>query len=92
MRMNRRRKAAPKPVHVETLIADSLGARGDAVMAGPVFTPGLLPGEGAKVEVQGQRVVGSALIVELRPGAAPSALMELSIEEKLENERIEADR
>jgi len=24
MRMNRRRKAAPKPVHVETLIADSL--------------------------------------------------------------------
>ncbi len=24
-------------------------------MAGPVFTPGLLPGEGAKVEVQGQR-------------------------------------
>ncbi len=55
MRMNRRRKAAPKPVHVETLIADSLGARGDAVMAGPVFTPGLLPGEGAKVEVQGQR-------------------------------------
>ena len=52
MRMNRRRKAAPKPVHVETLIADSLGARGDAVMAGPVFTPGLLPGEGAKVEVQ----------------------------------------
>ncbi len=55
MLMNRRRKAAPKPVHVETLIADSLGARGDAVMPGPVFTPGLLPGEGAKVEVQGQR-------------------------------------
>ena len=53
--MNRRRKAAPKPVRVETLTAESLGARGDAVLPGPVFTPGLLPGETAKVEAQGER-------------------------------------
>ena len=44
------------------------------------------------MEVQNKRVVGSILVVELTPGAAPSALMEKSIEEKEEDARLKRER
>jgi 23S rRNA (uracil1939-C5)-methyltransferase len=52
--MTRRRKPAPAPRRL-TLTAQSLGARGDAVLPGPVYAPGLLPGESAELEVRGER-------------------------------------
>jgi len=55
--MNRRRKAAPKPARLDTLTAEAVGARGDAILPGPVYAPGLLPGETAKLEIRGQRGV-----------------------------------
>ncbi|MEO1040446.1 MAG: class I SAM-dependent RNA methyltransferase [Pseudomonadota bacterium] len=42
----------------ETLTVQRIGARGDAVLnsaAGPVFAPGLLPGETAKLAIRGER-------------------------------------
>lgn len=53
--MTRRRKPKPPPVRTVTLTAESLGARGDAVLPGPVYAPGLLPGEAAQLEVRGSR-------------------------------------
>ena len=53
--MNRRRKTAPQPARTETLTVTELGARGDAVMPGPVYAPGLLPGETATLEIRGSR-------------------------------------
>ncbi|OAB60997.1 RNA methyltransferase, partial [Leptolyngbya valderiana BDU 20041] len=52
--MKRRARSAP-PARTETLTARSLGARGDAVLPGPVYAPGLLPGETARLEIRGER-------------------------------------
>lgn len=43
-------------------------------------------------EVHQTRIEGSVLIVELRPGAAPASLMEKSVEEKEEEERISKEK
>lgn len=43
-------------------------------------------------EVVRTRIDGSTLVVELRPGSAPASLMEKSVEEKEEDERIERER
>ena len=43
-------------------------------------------------EVVRTRIDGSTLVVELRPGAAPASLLEKSIEEKEEDERIEKEK
>ncbi|KAA5801051.1 class I SAM-dependent RNA methyltransferase [Alkalicaulis satelles] len=54
--MKRRRpspaRSAPRRA---TLTAQTLGARGDAVLPGPIYAPGLLPGETAELEVRGER-------------------------------------
>lgn len=50
----RRKKSGQGAVRVE-LTAESIGARGDAIAEGPVYVPGLLPGEKAIVEIQGDR-------------------------------------
>jgi 23S rRNA (uracil1939-C5)-methyltransferase len=52
--MVRRRKPAPPPREL-TATAKALGARGDAVFEGPVYAPGVLPGEAARLEVRGER-------------------------------------
>ncbi len=52
--MNRRRKSAPPPRQV-TATAKALGARGDAVFEGPIYAPGVLPGEEVSLEVRGER-------------------------------------
>ncbi len=51
---NRRRKPAP-PARQITATAKALGARGDAVFEGPIYAPGVLPGEEARLEVRGER-------------------------------------
>ena len=53
--MSRRRKPAAPPARTQTLTAKTLGARGDAVLDGPVYAPGLLPGEEARLEIRGER-------------------------------------
>lgn len=53
--MKRRRKPAAPPARFETLTAQALGARGDAVFAGPVYADGVLPGERARLEIRGER-------------------------------------
>lgn len=52
--MKRRVKSAP-PARTETLTARAVGARGDAVFEGPVYAPGVLPGETVRLEVRGER-------------------------------------
>ncbi len=52
--MVRRRKSAPPPRDL-TATAKALGARGDAVFEGPVYAPGVLPGEEVRLEVRGER-------------------------------------
>ncbi|MGJ3231241.1 MAG: class I SAM-dependent RNA methyltransferase [Oceanicaulis sp.] len=51
----KRRTKAPPPARTETLTARALGARGDAVFDGPVYAPGVLPGETARLEIRGER-------------------------------------
>lgn len=51
----KRRAKAPPPARTETLTARALGARGDAVFPGPVYAPGVLPGETARLEIRGER-------------------------------------
>ena len=51
----KRRAKAPPPARTETLTARALGARGDAVFPGPVYAPGVLPGESARLEIRGER-------------------------------------
>jgi 23S rRNA (uracil1939-C5)-methyltransferase len=53
--MNRRRKPQRQPARTQVLTVQELGARGDAVLPGPVFAPGLLPGEAARLEIRGER-------------------------------------
>lgn len=53
--MNRRRAPKTRPARQDTLTAKALGARGDAVCEGPVYVPGLLPGETAELEIRGER-------------------------------------
>ncbi|MEQ8405632.1 MAG: class I SAM-dependent RNA methyltransferase [Oceanicaulis sp.] len=52
--MKRRAKSSPPP-RTDTLTARALGARGDAVFQGPVYAPGVLPGETARLEIRGER-------------------------------------
>ncbi|MFP4517899.1 MAG: class I SAM-dependent RNA methyltransferase [Oceanicaulis sp.] len=52
--MKRRAKSTP-PARTGALTARALGARGDAVFEGPVYAPGVLPGETAKLEIRGER-------------------------------------
>ena len=56
--MRRRHKSARPRARPETLTAQALGARGDAILPGPVYAPGLLPGETARLEVRGARGAG----------------------------------
>ncbi len=53
--MKQRRRKKPQPARTADLTALSVGARGDAVLEGPVFAPGLLPGERARLDVRGER-------------------------------------
>lgn len=53
--MNRRHAKKSPPAAELELEAESVGARGDAIAQGPVYVPGLLPGERAIVEVRGER-------------------------------------
>lgn len=53
--MNKRRKPAAPPVRIAEMTVQSLGARGDAVLPGPVYATGLLPGESARLEIRGER-------------------------------------
>lgn len=53
--MTRRHQKKSPPARQIELQADSVGARGDAIAEGPVYVPGLLPGERAMVEVRGER-------------------------------------
>jgi 23S rRNA (uracil1939-C5)-methyltransferase len=51
----RRRSKQKQPTIEKTLVAQSLGTRGDAVFEGPVYAGGVLPGETARLSVTGQR-------------------------------------
>lgn len=53
--MTRRHTKTLPPARETELVAESVGARGDAIAEGPVYVPGLLPGERAVVEVRGER-------------------------------------
>ncbi|XBQ15030.1 MAG: class I SAM-dependent RNA methyltransferase [Oceanicaulis sp.] len=53
--MSSRRKPKAPPARTATLTAREIGARGDAVLDGPVYAPGLLPGEEASLEIRGER-------------------------------------
>lgn len=53
--MTRRHQKKSPPARQVELEAESVGARGDAIAEGPVYVPGLLPGERAIVEVRGER-------------------------------------
>lgn len=53
--MKRRHIKKAPPAREAELVAESVGARGDAIAQGPVYVPGLLPGERAIVEVRGER-------------------------------------
>jgi 23S rRNA (uracil1939-C5)-methyltransferase len=53
--MNRIRKPQRPSARIEILTAQELGARGDAILPGPVYASGLLPGEQARLEVRGER-------------------------------------
>ena len=53
--MKRRRPTKAPPARIAELEARALGARGDAVLDGPVYAPGLLPGERARLEIRGER-------------------------------------
>ncbi|PWE16967.1 class I SAM-dependent RNA methyltransferase [Marinicauda salina] len=53
--MTRRRRKKTPPAETRELTAEAVGARGDAIAPGPVYVPGLLPGETARVEVRGDR-------------------------------------
>lgn len=43
------------PVSLIEVEAGNIGARGDAIVSGPVYVPGLLPGERARINVKGER-------------------------------------
>lgn len=53
--MTRRKKPQRQPARTQILFAQDLGARGDAILPGPVYAPGLLPGEEARLEIRGER-------------------------------------
>ncbi len=69
--MSRRRKPARPPAQTITLTAESLGARGDAVLPGPVYAQGLLPGETARLEVRGDRGTVLERLTDAPERAAP---------------------
>lgn len=57
-RHTRRRAVSRTPERPAVLTAERIGARGDAVLSGPdgpIYAPGLLPGETARLAVRGAR-------------------------------------
>ena len=51
----KRSSRSPKASTEQVLVAQNLGARGDALFDGPVYASGVLPGERARLSVSGQR-------------------------------------
>lgn len=69
--MPRRQKAPRASARTETLTAEALGARGDAILPGPVYAPGLLPGETARLEIRGERGTVLELLSDAPQRIAP---------------------